>query len=111
MASKANFTPEEWVRVVASPMVAGMAITAADPSGLWGLLKEALSSGWALLDAKRNEGANPLVKQVVDDITAPEMRAAARERLQAQFKGVAIGDLKNKAVEELRSVAAIVEAK
>ncbi len=35
MAGKANFTPEELTRIVASPMVAGMAITAADPSGLW----------------------------------------------------------------------------
>jgi hypothetical protein len=34
MAGKSNLTPEEWARVVASPMVAGMAITAEDPSGL-----------------------------------------------------------------------------
>ncbi len=40
MTAKANFTREEWARIVASPMVASMAITAADPSGLWGLLKE-----------------------------------------------------------------------
>ncbi len=38
MASKASFTPEEWARVVASPMLASMPITAADPSGVWGLL-------------------------------------------------------------------------
>src|SRR5215212_2954967 len=60
MAGKVNFTPEEWARVVTSPMVAGMAITAADPSGLWGLLKEAMAGGWSLLDAKQNAAANPL---------------------------------------------------
>ena len=38
MATKADFTVEEWGRILASPMVAGMAITAADPSGVWGLL-------------------------------------------------------------------------
>jgi len=39
MADKTSFTPEEWARVVASPLLVGMAITAADPSGV-GLLKE-----------------------------------------------------------------------
>jgi hypothetical protein len=33
MATKANFTSEEWGKLLASPMIAGMAITAADPSG------------------------------------------------------------------------------
>jgi hypothetical protein len=111
MASKANFTLEEWARVVASPMVAGMAITAADPSGLWGLLKEAMASGWSLLDARQSASANPLAKAVAEDITTPETRAAARDRLQAQFKGAQIGDIKHKAVEELRAVAALVDAK
>jgi hypothetical protein len=49
MASKSSFTPEEWSRLVASPVVASMAITAADPGGLWSLLQESMSSGWALL--------------------------------------------------------------
>jgi hypothetical protein len=52
-----------------------------------------------------------LAKAVVEDITTPETRAAVRERLQAQFKGVPLGELKSKAIVELRNVAAIVEAK
>ncbi|WP_046862407.1 hypothetical protein [Microvirga massiliensis] len=111
MAGKANFTPEEWARVVASPMVAGMAITAADPSGLWGLLKETMSSGWALLEAKQEAGANPLAKAVADDITTSETRTAARDSVQAQFKGVQLAEFKGKAIEELRAVAALVDAK
>jgi hypothetical protein len=67
MAGKASFTPEEWARVVASPLVAGMAITAADPSGLWGLLKEAMAGGWSLLDGKQSASANPLAKAVAED--------------------------------------------
>ena len=53
MAGKTNFTPEEWGRVLASPLVAAMAITAADPSGLWGLLKESLSGGFAIMEYAR----------------------------------------------------------
>ena len=111
MADKASFTPDEWAQVVASPMVASMAITAADPSGLWGLLKEAMSSGWALVEAKQNAGANPLAKAVADDITSSETRTAARERVQAQFQGVQLGALKTKAIEELRAVSFLVDTK
>ena len=49
MANKPNFTPEGRTKLLESPMMAGLAVTAAEPSGLWGLLKESLSSGWALL--------------------------------------------------------------
>jgi hypothetical protein len=111
MAGKANFTPEEWARVVASPMVAGMAITAADPSGLWGLLKEALAGGWSLAEAKQDAGANALAKAVAEDITTPATQTAARERLQAQFKGAQLADLKGRAIDELRAVSSIVDAK
>jgi len=111
MAGKASFTSEEWARVVASPMVASMAVTAADPSGLWGMLKEAMSGGWAIMDAKRDAAAAPLVKAVADDIGSPETRTAARDWLQAEFKGVGIGDVRGRAVAELRAVAGIVDQK
>ncbi|WP_134498848.1 hypothetical protein [Microvirga pakistanensis] len=111
MADKTSFTPDEWARVVASPMVASMAITAADPSGLWGLLKEAMSGGWALLEVKQGSQQNALVKAVADDITTPETRNAARDRMQAQFKGAQLGELKGRAIEELRAVSALVDTK
>jgi hypothetical protein len=111
MAGKADFSQDEWARVVASPMVVGMAITAADPSGLWGLLKEAMASGWSLLDAKQNATANPLAKAVADDITDAQTRTAARDWMQSQFKGAQLGEIKGKAIEELRRVSALVDAK
>jgi hypothetical protein len=111
MAGKSNFSPDEWARLAASPMVAAMAITAADPSGLWGLLKEALSSGWALLEVKQDATANSLAKAIADDITDPATRTAARDRMQAQFKGVPVQDIKTKAIEELRAVASLVDSK
>ena len=52
MATKASFTPEEWRQLLQSPMLAGMAVTAADPSGLFGLVKEGLAASRALAEAK-----------------------------------------------------------
>lgn len=54
MAGKENFTKEEWTLLLESPMIAGMAVTAADPSGLWGLLKESFAGGSALSRAIAN---------------------------------------------------------
>ena len=48
MANKNDFTPEEWAKVLESIMVAGIAVSAADPSGLWGTLKEAAAVSLAL---------------------------------------------------------------
>jgi hypothetical protein len=48
MASKAVFTAEEW-QVLGGVFMAGFAVTAADPNGLWGLLKETFASGRALM--------------------------------------------------------------
>src|SRR4051812_42851679 len=77
MADKTSFTPDEWTKLLESPMMAGIAITAAEPSGLWGLLKESLSGGWALLEAKTS-GPNELIKAVATDFGTSEGRAAAR---------------------------------
>jgi len=111
MASRANFTQEEWSRVVASPVVASMAITAADHGGLWSLLQESMSSGWALLEAKQDAQATPLVKAVADDITNPGTRNAVRDSFQAQFKGSQLPDIKRKAIDELHAVSALLDAK
>ena len=85
MATKANFTSEEWGKLLASPMVAGMAITAADPSGLWGLLQEGMAGGWALLEARQNIQANPLVKAIAEDFSTAEWRTGARAAVYTRF--------------------------
>ena len=53
MTDKSNFTADEWKLLLESVMMAGVAISAAEPSGLWGLLKESFASGNALMTAKR----------------------------------------------------------
>ena len=111
MAGKESFTQDEWTRVAASPMVVGMAVTAAEPSGLWGLLKESMASGWALVEAKQDVAANTLAKAVADDIATAETRESVRHALQERFKGSQVGDIKSKAIADLREVAAILDAK
>jgi hypothetical protein len=44
MANKQNFTPEEWSKILESIMLAGVAVSAAEPSGLWGCSRKALQA-------------------------------------------------------------------
>jgi len=40
MTAKSNFTPDEWKVLLQSMIAAGIAISAAEPNGLWGVLSE-----------------------------------------------------------------------
>jgi hypothetical protein len=111
MVDKTNFTKEEWTLLLKSPMVAGMAITAADPSGLWGLLKESFAGGAALTKAATDPNANALVKAVVADFSASEGRTAARDGLKADFAGGKPADIKTKSIDSLRQVSSLLAAK
>ncbi len=57
MATKADFTTDEWKLLLQSPLVAGVAISAADPSGLIGMMRESMASARALLAANAGERA------------------------------------------------------
>jgi hypothetical protein len=111
MATKASFTPEEWKQLLESPMLASMAVTAAEPSGLWGLLKETFAAGGVLARAKADAGANELIKAVAADFETAEGRGAARDGLQARLSGSKPAAAKDKAIAGLRQVAALLDAK
>jgi hypothetical protein len=65
MANKNDFTPEEWTKVLESIIAAGIAVSAIDPSGWWGTLKEAAAGTPALAAAKRDPNSNELIKAAV----------------------------------------------
>ena len=111
MADKTTFTREEWTLLLESPMMAGMAITAADPSGLWGLLKESFAGGSALVKVMVDPGANPLVKALANDFSTSEARSTARDGLKTKFANSQPADVKTKSIEALRQVSAVLAAK
>ena len=110
MTNKSNFTPDEWSVLLQSMIAAGTAVSAAEPSGLWGLLKESFAGGTALAKAKTDPGTNALIKAVVDDFNTAE-GSAARDALKNKVKGNKPAEIKDKCIETLRTAAAIVDAK
>ena len=111
MADKTNFTPEEWNQILGGAFMAGFAVTAADPSGLWGLLKETFASGRALIDAKSSSGSSALSKAIVADIETSEGRSAAQDYVKSRLSGAKREDMKQRAIDALRSAAMVVDQK
>jgi hypothetical protein len=58
MANKQSFTPDEWTKIAESVMMSGIAVSAAEPSGLLGMFKEAFASSSALAASKLDPGSN-----------------------------------------------------
>ena len=111
MATKANFTPDEWKSLLQSPLLVGIAVSAADPSGLIGMLKESMASARALVQAKADPNADELVKSVAGDFETSEGRGLAQDGLKALLAGSKPADISAKAVDALRALSALLAAK
>jgi hypothetical protein len=112
MANKQNFKPEEWTKILESTMLAGMAVSAAEPNGLWGALKEAFASSSALAAAKSNAGSNDLIKAVIADFETKEGRTAVKEALRQDLAGAAKpADAVQRSLANLKEVSSILNAK
>ena len=111
MATKANFTPDEWKIVLGSPMLAGLAVTLAEPSGIWGMMKEGMASSFAMLQAKTDAGATELAKALVADMETSEGRSVAQQGLKAELTGKSPAELKQQVIAGLTRVGQILDAK
>jgi hypothetical protein len=104
VTTKADYTDEEWAALRRGPLVAGMAISLADPGGVIELTHETL----AALKEMSNPGSDlPLLVAVSQDALA-----------MSQLRHNPMGDFKPKGagagqeiLDELRRVNAILEAK
>jgi hypothetical protein len=74
MTTKAEFSEDEWATLVRSPMVAGMAITLADPGGPIEVVKEA-SAVLKVVTSSSSEQRGDLVGEL-----AREVRGLAEQR-------------------------------
>jgi hypothetical protein len=111
MANKQNFTPEEWNQVLEAIMLCGIAVSAADPSGLWGTLKEAFAGSSALSASKRDPGSNELVKAAVADFETPQGRSAVQQALRKRCANAEPAELVQRSLACLRDVSKILDAK
>src|SRR6476620_9045178 len=108
MVDKSTFTPDEWKTLLESVMATGLAVTAAEPSGLWGLLQESFASGKMLVKTKMDTGSNSLIKAVVDDFATSEGRTVSHDGLKENLSGKKPAEVKIACIEILRKVAGVL---
>lgn len=111
MAGKTDFTPDEWKTLLESVMMAGIAVTAADPSGLWGTLKESMASARTVIGTKHDANATELIKAIAGEYDTSEGRATARDGLRTQLSGKTPAEIVAKSLEVLKQAAALVAAR
>lgn len=107
MTTKADFTDEEWTRLERAPLVAGMAISFADPGGPIEALKESMAAVKTIVETARSGGEGELVDALAKDVAA---KAQQRENPLKGFKprgGMATEEI----LDELRAVNGIVTEK
>jgi hypothetical protein len=111
MANKQDFTPEEWTKILQSPMLVGIAVSMADPSGLWGALKEAVAGSAEIGTANRDASANALIKAVITDINTPDGRSALQNALKSCFADAEPAQCVERSLANLHEVSVILDAK
>jgi len=108
MATKSDFTSDEWKQVLKAPLWTSVVVVAASPSGPFGVVKEMFTAGKVLAEAKAKSGGNPIVDALVADLATPEGR---KEAQPAEISGKSPDDVRNAALAALRQVASLVDRK
>jgi hypothetical protein len=111
MSIKDKFTDEEWQDVVQAPMLAGMAVTAADPGGLWAAIKEGSSMARTLVEAKSNPDPDSLPKIISATLEDSDGRRVTQQNLIGLVKGRKPAEVSSFAVERLREIDALIASK
>ena len=111
MATKQDFTADEWAKIRDSVMAASLAVTAADPSGLLGTIKEAIAGGSAMLAAKSDAGAGELIKAVVADFESADALKEMRQSVKERFRGAKASEISSRSVEALAEVGSLLDSK
>jgi hypothetical protein len=107
MTSRTDFTDEEWRRLGRAPLVAGMAISFADPGGPIEALKETNAALRTVLNAAESGEHGDLVQAVAKDVAE---QARHRHNPMADFKPRG-ADARQEIEDEMRAVNALLVEK
>lgn len=105
MTTKTDFTDEEWVRIRRAPLVAGMAISLADPGGPIEMAKETMAT---IRSATNPPSREQLLAEVALDIQSMTQQKQNPLAGFAIDKGAPAGQ---QVLDELRAVNGVVASK
>jgi hypothetical protein len=113
VSTKTDYSAEEWKLVLKAPLMAGLAVVAASPSGPLGVLRELFAVGKLVAETKTQAEAqggasNELLRAVVADLGSPDGRAQLDA---AELRGLATEQLRAHALDACRTFASLVDRK
>ena len=106
MGIRDNFTPEEWKSLLKAPMLVSYAIAGAAPSGEEGFIQEMSAVADAIIEGGEQAAQASLLEAVVADIVAN-----AGDEQRGPTEKISVGETKDRALANCRSVAALLQTK
>jgi hypothetical protein len=80
MTTKADYTAEEWGQLTQAPLMATMAIVAADMSGPIGLVKEMMATVKTIQETAASTTASELVKAISTDVIESQQKKDQKDQ-------------------------------
>jgi hypothetical protein len=104
MAKQDNFTPEEWTLLRLAPSLVASGTSAADPSGIFSSVKEAVAGAAGMAEAFKANSGLELFASLASDRSIPGMPdpksmlgEGTREQQMQNFKGAVLERVKSAA--------------
>jgi hypothetical protein len=108
MSGKTDYSADEWKICLRAPLMAGLTVIAASPSGPLGVLREMFAVGKLVSETRAQAGSNELLRALVSEIGAPD----ARGQMDAsELRGLGTEQLRAHALDACRAFAALVDRK
>ena len=111
MTTKTDYSAEEWKLCLKAPLMAGLAVVAASPSGPLGVLREMFAFGKLVAETRAQVASGPpneLLRALVSELGGPDSRGQVDT---AELRGLATEQLREHALEICRAFTALVDRK
>jgi hypothetical protein len=106
LSVKEKFTPEEWKSLLKAPMLAAYAVAGSAPSKQDDFIKEMAAVADGVVEGERSAPKDSLLGAVVAEIIAN-----AEDEQRGQTEKLSLAEVRTRALETCRAVAAAVESK
>lgn len=106
MSVKDKFTPDEWKGLLKAPMLAGYAVAGAAPSKQEDFVREMAAVAEGVIEGEHRASKDSLLGAVIADIVAN-----AEDERRGQTEKLSPDEVKGRALETCRAVAAVLETK
>jgi hypothetical protein len=109
MATKADFTEQEWEALRDSPHLVAFAVATAGASGPFGSIKEAFAPVGAIIEAAK--GSNPLLRSICDTQELKAAQQSLRSSIKITEAKALRDDLQKRAADKAREATDTLKQK